>query len=321
MKLFLTGGTGFFGKALLRYWISNHSAGLIVPEVCVLSRSPKSFLLEYPEFANLSWLTFVSGDMLEPQSLPQNELYSHILHAAADARLGPKLKPHVVFDQVVVGTQNMLQFAIRAEAKRFLFVSSGAVYGRQPADIDGMPEHWHGMPDPMETSNTYGVAKRTAEHLCALFQDTYGIEAVVARCFAFVGQDLPLDAHFAIGNFVRDALYREFISVEGDGTPLRSYLDQRELAHWLFRLLQMGVAGHAYNVGSDKSISIADLAHLIRNTLAPKKEVIFLKKSFGNIGRSRYIPDIKKVSNSLNLKVCISLKDSLIYAASKLKTN
>lgn len=314
MKLFLTGGTGFFGKALLRHWHAQQQAALPVPEVCVLSRSPKRFLATHPEFSELPWLRFVAGDALAPQSLPQGGRFSHILHAAADSTLGPQLKPLAQYDQIVQGTRNLLQFAVQTEARRFLLVSSGAVYGRQPEHLSLIPEHWHGMPDPQAPGSAYGVAKRAAEHLCALYQDAHGIEAVVARCFAFVGQDLPLDVHFAIGNFIRDALWRNVIAVGGDGTPLRSYLDQRDLAHWLCCLLEKGQAGQAYNVGSDESISVAELAHLVRDTLAPDKAVKILGTPDQNRQRNRYVPDIAKVRNLLQLDVRIQLKQAIAHA-------
>ena len=75
------------------------------------------------------------------------------------------------------------------------------------------------------------MAKRASEHLCCLYNDRFGVESVVARCFSFVGQDLPLNAHFAIGNFIHDALHStDEITVAGDGAPVRSYMNQADLA-------------------------------------------------------------------------------------------
>jgi len=142
----------------------------------------------------------------------------------------------------------MLDFARKHCVPRFLLTSSGGVYGQQPANMGKILETYNGMPDPLNPVNAYSIAKRCAEHLCALYQEAYGIETVVARCFAFVGPDMPLDAHFAIGNFIRDALWRNCISVSGDGTPLRSYMYQDDLAHWLHVLLYRGQSGQALSL-------------------------------------------------------------------------
>jgi len=163
----------------------------------------------------------------------------------------------------------------------------------------------------------YGVAKRGAEHLCALYRHAYGLETVVARCFAFVGPDLPLDVHFAIGNFIRDALTADAITVGGDGSPLRSYLDQRDLAEWLSVLLLKGRSGHAYNVGSDQSIRIGDLAHLVRDTLSPGKPVHIKGVPDARQHRNIYVPDITKAKTELGLRVSVSLTDAIAHAAGR----
>jgi len=127
--------------------------------------------------------------------------------------------------------------------------------------------------------------------------------------------DLPLDAHFAIGNFVRDALWGEEIVVKGDGSPLRTYLDQNDLADWLMTLLEKGRPGEAYNVGSDEVISIADLAYLVRDLIAPEKPVRILGKPDPAQARNRYVPDIRKARGELGLGVTISLAESISSTA------
>jgi UDP-glucuronate decarboxylase len=268
-----------------------------------------------PEFALLPWLKFHQGDITVPESLPRKQKFSHVLHAAADSTNGAALSAIERYDQIINGTRNLLDFAVSVGATRFLLTSSGAVYGRQPASIDRIPETYMGMPDPMQPNNAYGVAKRGAEHLCALYAAHYGIETVVARCFAFVGQDLPLNVHFAIGNFIRDALWADRITVNGDGTPLRSYLDQRDLARWLMALLITGRKCEAYNVGSEEALSIRQIATLVRDLLAPGKEVHVMQSVGADNGRNLYVPDVAKARNELDLYIDYSLRSSVLDVA------
>lgn len=309
MHLLLTGGTGFFGKALLRHVLAT---GLPVEaSVVVLSRNPELFLSGYPELAANGKISFLKGDILNRESLPWGHAFSHVLHAATDSTIGPSLTPLQRYDQIVDGTRNILDLAVATGARRFLLTSSGAIYGPQPTDLEALPEDWLGSPPLAEPSTAYGQAKRAAEHLCALFGAQHGLDTVVARCFAFVGPDLPLDVHFAIGNFIRDARTADAITVFGDGTPLRTYLDQTDLAHWLFTLLDQGCAGQAYNVGSDEVISIADLAHLVGGILAPDKPVRILGQPTPGAVRSRYVPDIRKAKSAFGLSATVSLAEAI----------
>lgn len=312
--LLLTGGTGFFGLALLRYL---KELGERAPSVTVLSRDPSRFSEAYSDLA--SRVTWWKGDILVPSSLPSNMRFSHILHAATDSTLGPQLSLLERYQQIVDGTRNILELTVATGANRFLLTSSGGVYGPQPRAMDYMSETYLGMPDPMVPQNVYSVAKRCAEHLCALYEERYGIQTVIARCFAFVGRDLPLDAHFAIGNFIRDALAASQITVGGDGSPIRSYMDQRDLAEWLMALLENGRSGQAYNVGSDVAISIGELAYLVRDTLAPGKPVHIEGKTINQNFRNKYVPSITKAKSELGLNLRYSLQESIHAAINFIK--
>ena len=309
--IFMTGGTGFFGRALLRHWMVSKEAGSFSEDVGILTRSPQVFLDLYPEFSKLSWLRLFEGDVLDYSTLPKNIEIDRIIHAATESTNGAALAPYKTYNDITIGTNNILNFAVQNSVQRFLLTSSGAVYGPQPTSLDKIPEVYLGRPDPLLPSSAYGLGKSASEHLCCLYRDKYDLQFIIARCFAFVGRDLPLTAHYAMGNFINDALYGAEINVGGDGTPLRSYMNQSDLARWLLCILDEGIPGHAYNVGSDEAISISDLAHLVKDILSPNKSVVFKNTASAFKGRNFYIPDISAARNGLNLQITISLSESI----------
>jgi UDP-glucuronate decarboxylase len=310
MRIFITGGTGFLGRALLRYWTEGDNQNY--PEfACILTRNPQKFLVKYPEFNNISWLSFHAGDIFYPQTFPDNKRFTHILHAATETTIGPQLSPLEWYCQIAEGTKNLLEYAVMNKIQRFLLTSSGGVYGPQPKFLEKIPETYCGELDTMNVHNAYSIGKRSAEHLCALYRDRYRIDFVIARCFAHVGRDLPTDTHFAIGNFIRDALCKENIMVKGDGSPIRTYMDQLDLAIWLNKLLEYGEPGEVYNVGSDIPISILDLAHLVRDVLAPSRKIVVENYTKLPDLRNRYVPSIEKAKNKLGLFTTVSLEESI----------
>jgi dTDP-glucose 4,6-dehydratase len=219
------------------------------------------------------------------------------------------LPPIERYDQIVSGTRNVLDFSVSTGAKRFLLTSTGGVYGQQPQGMDKIPETYCGFPDPLRPENVHSIAKRAAEHLCILYGHQFGIEPVIARCFAFVGMDLPLDVHFAIGNFIRDATQGRDIIIQGDGTSVRSYLDQHDLSVWLTRLLNTGHPQTAYNIGSENAISIKDLAILVRDLVHPTGSVQIL--GVVNNAATRYVPDTQLARETLGLSETVSLSDAI----------
>lgn len=169
-------------------------------------------------------------------------------------------------------------------------------------------EEYLGGPNCSDPGSAYGEGKRAAEVLCACFQKQHGLETMIARCFAFVGPFLPLEVHFAIGNFIRDALRGGLIRVGGDGTPFRSYLYAADLAIWLWTILIKGTPARAYNVGSTHDLTIAELAETVREVVNPNVAIEIAKKPVAGSLPSRYVPATTRARTELELHDRVELK-------------
>lgn len=311
-RLFITGGTGFFGIWLLSALRVLNLQGVTI-QVTVLSRNPEAFLQRHPHFRGKSWLNFLAGDVCD-FSIPAQE-FDMLLHAATETSMAAHAEPTRMFDNIVNGTRQVLELARQCGVRRVLLVSSGAVYGKQPPHQIHQPDDSQLACNPFMPSSAYGEGKRVMELMGAILQQESGIECVTARCFAFCGPGLPLDGHFAIGNFIRDALYREQITVQGDGSPLRSYLYGADLAVWLLYLLLYGTAGRAYNVGNDHALTIKDLAVRVRDVLSPTKPIKIQQaaEAFQST-RNCYVPAIDR-ARELGCRPWTTLDESLKFSA------
>ncbi len=301
-KLFVTGGTGFFGKWLLAGLLSaNEELGLGL-HLTVLSRNPAEFGRRHPEVEGLAALSFISGNVAH--LFPEHRRFDYILHAAADTTAFTSEADERERTRTIVdGTRWMLELAQKSGARRMLNVSSGAVYGIFSSQPDGAKEDAYSMAHPL---TPYAEAKREAEQLCA----ESGLDFVTARAFAFLGPYLPLDAHFAAGNFLRDALRGGPILVRGDGTAMRSYLYPADLVVWLLRILVNGTRGRAYNVGSDEAVTTAQLARLIADAVEPKAEVV-IQSVQAQGPQNIYLPNIARAREELHLDVAVPLREAI----------
>ena len=307
-RIFVTGATGFFGIWLLEsFAYANKELGLGA-ELMGLSRDPDAFYLKVPHLAGVSSIVLHQGDV-RTFEFPDGS-FSHVIHAGTTSSV--PVPPLEMLDTITQGTRRTLDFAVSAGAKKFLFVSSGAVYGKQPPDITHIPETYAGAPDPMDLRpvSIYGEGKRVGELLCSIYDQEHGLETTIARCFAFVGPHLPLDAHFAIGNFIRDAMSGETIEVN-DGTPYRSYLYMADLAIWLWIILFKGKACFPYNVGSDREITIAELAETVASTIDESTQTQSIPASNLKSPPSRYVPDTSRTKNALGVKSLIGIQESI----------
>src|SRR5271168_1389887 len=190
-RILITGATGFFGCWLLETFAwANHRLNLDARLVGV-SRRPAALAEKAPHLTHDPAITLHAADVRHGD-FPQGD-FSHVIHAAteASARFN-RQAPLLMFDTIVEGTRRALQFSIASSARRFLLISSGAVYGNQPPQLTHLAESFEGGPDPLDPASAYAEGKRSAEMLCALAASPR-IAIPIARCFAFVGPYMALD--------------------------------------------------------------------------------------------------------------------------------
>lgn len=313
-RLFLTGGTGFFGIWLLETFAHANQRLSLGASVTVLTRSPDRVAVNVPHLWNHSSINFLKGD-IRGFDFPTED-FPFLIHAATDTKSRTEETGVAQsFQNIVSGTQNLLNFSQLCRTEKLLFTSSGAVYGKQPDSLTHIPETYAGSPDPMLPSSYYGEAKRVSEFLCAAHGRENKYQTKIARCFAFVGPHLPLDGPYAIGNFIGDTMAKKPIQIKGDGTAYRSYMYAADLAIWLWKILFSGTPFQPYNVGSPDGLSISELACLVANQLESNQPVHIAMTSKTGDGISRYVPHTGLAEKNLNLHTRIPLANAISKTA------
>lgn len=298
--LFLTGGTGFVGTWLLESIAhANERLGLHI-EATVLTRNAASFLQRCPQFAQSDALHFIEGDVRAlPADLPR---FDGIIHGATPASADlNRDAPFEMLDTIIDGGRAIVDLAGRSGSVPLLFTSSGAVYGPAPAELTSFAETYMGAPDPLSPNVAYHEGKRVGEFQCAIAHRNAGVQAKIARLFAFVGPYLPMDRHLAVGNFTGDALHGRSIHITGDGSTVRSYQYAAELVTWLWAIYARGAVLRAYNVGSEEAVTMRELAEMAASCAdAPITVEVHGLPQPGKVV-DRYLPSTSRVREELGV--------------------
>jgi len=310
-KIFLTGGTGFFGKSFLDLFNFLNKELKFQSKITILTRNSDSFKSDYPEFAGLDFISFFQGDICD-FTFPEDQ-YDYILHFAtpASATLNQE-QPQDIYNIITKGTERVLEFAKKCQAKKILFASSGAVYGVQPWATTYIEESYVAN---LSQTIGYGAGKHAAETMGVLAAEKNSFEFKIARCFAFIGSYLDPQGTYAIGNFVRDAVLSKNIIVRGDGRDVRSYMSADDLIVALLKILINGKNKVAYNVGSDETMTIKELATTIKSLVNPKIKVEILGKINESVSPNRYVPNIDLLKSELKYIPSVTFSDSVLEMA------
>lgn len=295
----LTGATGFMGKwllASLALWNDAHALGV---HCLALSRDPGAFLARWPAFRRAD-ISFLAGDVRQVAALSLPGKIDIIVHAAADAL--PNSGAEEMRNVIVGGTEATLRVAESRHTSRYLYVSSGAVYGPmlRPARED----------DVCRPEGVYGCAKREAEKRCLARSAVSGFpfSLTIARCFAFAGPWLPLD-RFAVGNFIRDRLAGRTIEILGDGEDVRSYMYPTDMVLWLWIMLLFGKPSGIYNVGSGCGITLKKAAALAAGQ--ERGIVVRYLPQYAGGSRRVYVPSVGKAERELDLVGAVDYEEAV----------
>ncbi len=313
--LLVIGGTGFFGKSILDCFQRGMLNPWSIDHVIVMARNAERLKDEAPSLLSQQ-VELLSADIAKTDYLPQADF---VIHAAASSDARDYLKsPLKERQNILAGVLNYCKLArIFHQKSKILYVSSGAVYGTQPPELALISEGYQFLdPDDIpEGKRDYACAKRDAEQSFIELGES-GLNVSVARCFAFVGPWLPLDQHFAIGNFIADGLAGRNINVKANHRVYRSYMHADDLVEWLMAIASASNSKcPVWNVGSEEGILIEALANIVGVSCG----VCSTKSNYLDDKTDRYVPNTESVQRDLGVVIKLNLSSAITKTIESIK--
>lgn len=264
-NVLVTGATGLIGGCLVEVLMARGDIN-----VYAAGRNEVRAKARFAEYAGNSHFHFFKYDVSKPLSSSDVESFHYIIHAASDASPAAfASSPVEVMKSNIYGTANLLDYGLAHGMRRFLYVSTGEVYGEggateETTDGPAFRETDSGYVNPILPRSCYPSSKRAAETLCAAYKDQYGADVVIARpCHTYGPHFTPSDNR-VYAQFVRNVLRGEDIVMKSDGSQFRSWCYVVDCVRAILYILLKGQSGEAYNIAdSNSNITIRQLADMI----------------------------------------------------------
>lgn len=309
--LLLIGGTGFFGKSILKYlYYHKNFFKKKFSKIIILSRK-KIKINFYKDLKKSFKIIKVNSNIMNIKKLPYAD---YVIYAAI-------LKNYKNDHKAV---KRYLDLANKYHLKsKILYISSGAVYGMQNNYIIRFKENYLEFNKKIQFKKSYkkdySNVKLKNENLFQKFAQKGG-KVSIARCFSFVGEYLPQDSYYVVGNFIKSILNKESIAIKANYQVLRSYMHENDLVKWLLKILNNSNKDcPIYNVGSDDVISIHKLSTMLTKKYNLPQEFNNTKITIKKF--DKYIPNIYKAKKELNLKNNYDTLTAIIKTVNLLKKN
>lgn len=311
-KFLITGASGLIGSFIVDTLVHYNEKNNARIKVCATGRSIKR--LEERFGSESDSLCFAEHDV---NKVPDFDFRADcIIHAASNAY--PAAFNDYPVDTVmsnVAGTYNLLEYGRKVGAARFMFISSGEVYGQGDLSLDAFTEDYSGYVDILQPRSCYPAAKRTAETLCVSYTKQYGFDTVIARPCHTYGPNATQADNRANVQFVNNALAGNDIVLNSAGNQMRSYNYVADCVSAILTVLINGESAQAYNIANpDVRTTIAGFAREVAEQTGHK--LIFAKPD--EVALAQRTPIAKQVLDtarltSLGWKGYYSLSDGVAH--------
>ena len=321
---FLTGCTGFFGIWIVSTFnIAIQNLKLNI-KVFVLTRDKKIKKKIIYKISKNKNIKFIYGNILNFKVPNSIKKIDYIIHGATTSALETfnkqnyNLKKKIIID----GTKKILRLAKKKKCKNFFYMSSGAVYKNLNKNAllneKSKTYSYFKLNSRDDDKSVLGKSKRKAEIEVINFCKKNKISFSIGRFFSFIGPFMPMNIHYAIGNFLIAKLLKKEIKLNSSGKSVRSFMYISDCIIHIFFILFNQKSGAIYNIGSDEKISILELSRLINKILPGKVDININNK---DNSKSFYVPSIKKLKKSFPGFAYINLRDAIKKTFLHLKIN
>ena len=312
-KLMIVGGTGFFGKSFIDYFIRRKLEKWSISELIIVSRNSNKFKNNNKELVGKN-IRFITSDIKVAKYLPYADF---VIHAAAST--DEKKYLNNIQKEINNNKKSLINFCSLLNHKKFakssiVYLSSGAVYGnfeRKNQTKEDKKINIKELSKLQSPKKEYAISKLKSEEI---FRNTClkkKLNSSIARCFAFIGLYLPRNQHFVIGNFINSLLHNNSLVVKSNSAKnvFRSFMYSDDAIYLLMEILKKSdQTCNIYNVGSDEKMSIISIA----NYLSKKFKLKIIKPKQKNLTKNFYIPDLTKTKKIFSFPKIKKLNQSFI---------
>lgn len=284
-KVLITGATGTMGSFVADVLIHLNQKEKANIRVLLAGRSVEKLQNQFGSHGNVKYLSY---DLNAP--IEFDEDVDFVIHAAGNAHPAAfNSDPVGTIVGNVDSTYRLLEYAKNHGGERFLYVSSGEVYGQGDISLDTFDEEYSGNLDILSPRSCYPLSKRMAENLCASYWKQYGMETVIVRPCHTYGPFMTTSDNRAHAQFLQNALAGKDIVMKSAGTQMRSYNYVADCIAGLLTTLVTGEAGEAYNLANPKvRVTIAEFAE--KTATAENCKVIFENPTEVDVANRSPIP-------------------------------